>query len=92
MNRHILRVVAFAVLMLLAMLLVAATFMEKYYGTVVTITHVYHSPLFIATWAVLALSAIAYIISVSRRVTLVMLHVSLVIVLLGAFTSFMKTR
>lgn len=92
MNRYILRVVAFAVLMLLAMLLVAATFMEKYYGTAVTITHVYHSPLFIATWAILALSAIAYIISVSRRVTLVMLHVSLVIVLLGAFTSFMTSK
>ncbi|MBR5455398.1 MAG: cytochrome c biogenesis protein CcsA [Bacteroidaceae bacterium] len=92
MNRHLLRSISFVTLLLLAMLLIAATFMEKYYGTAITTSHVYHSPLFIATWAVLALSAMAYIACVSRQATLIMLHVSLVIVLLGAFTSFMTSK
>lgn len=92
MNRHLLRSISFVTLLLLAMLLIAATFMEKYYGTAITTSHVYHSPLFIATWAVLALSALAYIACVSRQATLIMLHVSLVIVLLGAFTSFMTSK
>lgn len=92
MNRHLLHSISFVTLLLLAMLLIAATFMEKYYGTAITTSHVYHSPLFIATWAVLALSAMAYIACVSRQATLIMLHVSLVIVLLGAFTSFMTSK
>lgn len=92
MNRHLLRSISFVTLLLLAMLLIAATFMEKYYGTAITTSHVYHSPLFIATWAVLALSAMAYVACVSRQVTLIILHVSLVIVLLGAFTSFMTSK
>ena len=92
MNRHLLRSISFVTLLLLAMLLIAATFMEKYYGTAITTSHVYHSPLFIATWAVLALSALAYIACVSRQATLIMLHVSLIIVLLGAFTSFITSK
>lgn len=92
MNRHLLRSISFVTLLLLAMLLIAATFMEKYYGTAITTSHVYHSPLFIATWTVMALSAIAYIACVSRQATLIMLHASLAVILLGALVSFMTSR
>ena len=92
MGRTILRDISFITLVLLATLLVVATFIEKYYGAEVTREYVYHSPLFVILWMILAVSAMAYIVWVSRRVTLIMLHASLAVVLTGAFTSFMTSE
>lgn len=92
MNSHLLRNISFITLALLAILLVATTFIEKYYGTDVTREHIYHSPLFVALWALLAVSAMAYIACTQRRAALIMLHLSLAIVLLGAFVSFLTSE
>lgn len=92
MGRTTLRNISFITLALLAILLVATTFIEKYYGTDVTREHIYHSPLFVALWALLAVSAMAYIACTQRRAALIMLHLSLAIVLLGAFVSFLTSE
>ena len=92
MGRTTLRNISFITLALLAILLVATTFIEKYYGTDVTREHIYHSPLFVALWMLLAVSAMAYIACTQRRAALIMLHLSLAIVLLGAFVSFLTSE
>lgn len=92
MGRTTLRNISFITLALLAILLVATTFIEKYYGTDVTREHIYHSPLFVALWMLLAVSAMAYIACTQRRAALIMLHLSLAIVLLGALVSFLTSE
>ena len=92
MERTTYRNISFITLALIIVLLVATTFIEKYYGTEVTREHVYYSPLFVALWMILTMSAIAYIINVSRRFTLIMLHISLAVVLSGAFISFLTSQ
>lgn len=63
----------------------AATIVEKYKGTDYTTTHVYGAWWFTLLWAVLAAVAIAYFVRGRvRRASTVTLHLSFVIILLGA--------
>lgn len=92
MNKALLRKISFVLLIAVMFILVAATFVEKYYGTETTKEHIYHSPLFIALWGILATGGIIYILLPgNRRTTLAMLHISLTVVLLGAFVSFLTS-
>ncbi len=92
MNIVTIKKIAFGCMILLMPVLVGATFIEKLYGTSFATGNIYHSPFFIALWAVLAISAITYIISISKRRTLIMFHLSLATILLGAFTSFITSE
>lgn len=87
-----LKTISFGSMALLMLVLVAATFIEKQEGTLFTTCNIYHSWWFIALWALLAVSAMAYIIHVSRRKALVLLHMSLVLILAGALISFMTSQ
>lgn len=71
-----------------AVVMAAATFVEKYNGTEYTSVHIYGSWWFAAIWALLAATAIAYIIKRRmRRPLLIMLHAAFVIILIGAMTT-----
>ena len=91
MNRF-LRIISFGGIGVLVAVLVAATIIENIYGTTFVIDRIYHSVWFIALWALLAITAMGYIMYTARRPSLVLLHASLVVVLLGAFVSFLTSK
>ena len=72
--------------------LVAATILENLCGSAFAIENIYHSWWFIAMWALLAVAATAYILRTQRRGSLILLHASFVLVLLGAFVSFLTSK
>ena len=76
----------------LMLILIAATLLEKLYGTSFALKEIYHSTWFIAVWSLLAVSAMTYTLCVSRRATLTVLHTSFAVILLGAFISFLTSR
>ena len=77
---------------MLVAVLVAASLLGRVYGASFAIDNIYHSVWFITLWAVTAVAAMVYVMLVSRRATLVVLHASFVLVLLGAFVSFLTSR
>lgn len=92
MLKKLLRNISFTLLAAITVVLVAATFVEKYYGSEAVKEYIYHSPLFIALWALLAVSGIAYLLLSTKRAATVALHISLATVLLGAFVSFLTSE
>ena len=80
------RNIAFVVLGVIILLLMVATIVEKMYGTTVAQDNIYTSPLMIALWAVLAITSLVYLVmrGVHRRVVVMMLHLSFVLILCGA--------
>ena len=79
-------------MIILMPVLAIATCIEKIFGTQIAVGNIYHSPYFFALWSVLAVSAMIYILCISRRYTLIFLHASLVVVLFGAAVSFLTSR
>ena len=90
--KQLLKIISFGSIGALTTVLVTATLFENIYGSSFTAEHIYHSLWFIALWALLAVTAMAYIFSSSRRFTLVLLHASFVMVLLGALVSFLTSK
>ena len=74
-------------------MMVAATVIEKIEGTPVAFRLVYHNPLFIALWAVAAISGILYFFrrGVHGFFTSA-LHVSFLVILAGALVTFLAGR
>ena len=79
----------FALYTLVVVCIGFATIIEKYQGTSFVSEHIYGSWWFSALWAILTVSACAYIIrqQLYRRVAVMLLHVSLVVILIGALTT-----
>ena len=92
MKNRVLKVFAFGSMGLLMPILVAATLIEKLYGTHFALKSIYYSPWFIALWSLLAVSAMTYTLRVSRRATLIMLHASFIVILCGALVSFLTSQ
>ena len=90
--KGLLKILSFGGIALLVAVLIAASLLGRIYGSSFAIDNIYHSVWFIALWAVTAVAGMVYIMRVSRRATLVVLHTSFVVVLLGAFTSFLTSR
>ena len=90
--KRLLKILSFGGIALLVAVLIAASLLGRIYGSSFAIDNIYHSVWFIALWAVTAVASMVYIMRVSRRATLVVLHTSFVVVLLGAFTSFLTSR
>lgn len=62
-----------------------ATIIEKYHGTEYASTHIYGSTWFSLVWALLAAFAVFYFVKMRvRRASVVALHLSFIIILLGA--------
>ena len=87
-----LKTLSFGAAAVIITVLVAATILEKLCGSAFAIENIYHSWWFIAMWALLAVAATAYILRTQRRGSLILLHASFVMVLLGAFVSFLTSK
>jgi len=71
-----------------------ATVIEKYRGTDFVGQHIYGAWWFSASWAVLTVAACAYLIrqQLYRRVAVMLLHLSFVVILVGALTTHLFAR
>ena len=74
--KRALKIVSFGGAGVLVAVLVAATLIENIYGLPFALENIYHSWWFIALWALLAVTATAYILRTQRRVSLILLHAS----------------
>lgn len=79
----------FGILILMILLLVAGTVCEKIYGTEFASKYFYSSPVTISLWALLSISGAVYIFKqgMAQRVVTLLLHLSLIVILAGAFAS-----
>ena len=87
-----LKTLSFGAAAVIVTVLVAATILEKLCGSAFAIENIYHSWWLITLWALLAVAATAYILRTQRRGSLILLHASFVMVLLGAFVSFLTSK
>ena len=94
MKQSILKRMTFGVLLLMILLLVAATVCEKIYGAEFASKYFYSSPIAISLWALLSLSGLVYIVKqgVAKRVVTLLLHLSFVVILAGAFITHIMGR
>lgn len=90
--KRLLKIVSFGCIGVLVTVLIATTLIENVYGPSFAVGQIYHSPWFIALWALLAVTAMGYIMYTAKRPSLVLLHASLLVVLLGAFVSFLTSK
>ena len=76
---------------LVPMVLIVATICEKWQGNPFVAEHVYGAPWFVMLWAVWVIAGGAYIFcrGLHRRPFTFALHAALVLILLGAFTTWM---
>ena len=87
-----LKTLSFGAAAVIVTVLVVATILEKLCGSAFAIENIYHSWWLITLWALLAVAATAYILRTKRRGSLILLHASFVLVLLGAFVSFLTSK
>lgn len=80
--------VAFSLMGVLLVLLIAATILEKIAGTEVAVRYVYTAPWTIALWALAAIAGVWYVVLAFRhggmRLSVLGIHLSFAIILLGA--------
>ena len=84
----------FSLLILTAVVTAVATFVEAHYGTAYARQHIYGAWWFIALWGVTALAGcwLLYKKKVWRCLPVFLLHVSFVLILLGAFITHVTSR
>lgn len=77
---------SFGILILIILLLITATILEKLYGTPWVATNIYGSTWFLAIWTLLTITAIIYIFQrkLYKRPITFTLHLSFLIILIGA--------
>ncbi len=82
-----LKYTVFITLAVLVVALMSATVVEKVYGTDVAQQYFYTSPVMIALWMLLSVSSIAYLVcrGINNHTATFSLHISLVLILVGAF-------
>ena len=79
----------------MTVILAGATVLEKCCGSAVVFRNVYHSPLFIALWAVTAVSGLIAVLSrsgFSGRPFTMLIHLSFCVILAGSLVSFLTGR
>ena len=89
-----LRNISFGSLALVVATLVVATFFQKSHGTSFALDNIYHSPWFVVLWAVAALAGVLYILMsrIPRLGAAFVLHIAFVVVLAGAFVTFLTAE
>ena len=89
MRFRIFKVLSFGSLAAVIVMMMAATVLEKLQGTSAALRLVYHSPVFIALWAVGAVTGLAWLLSrgVAKRRPTLLLHLALVLILAGALVT-----
>ena len=80
---------AFSLLGILLLILTIATILEKIYGTDFVNEYIYSSVPFVILWGVTAITSLLYIIKskLHRQPVIFLLHLSLLLILAGAFTT-----
>lgn len=88
-DNRILKGIAFGCIALLACVMAAATVLEKTYGSAFVAGHFYHSPVFFMMWALAAVSGLLLLYRTRswRRPATMMIHLSFVLILIGAFVT-----
>lgn len=88
-----LKKILFALYILVMVCMGAATIIEKYKGTDYVSSYIYGAWWFSALWAVLAAIAIVYFLQRKvKRASTVALHLSFVVILLGAFVTHVSSK
>lgn len=90
MNKEkILKYTSFGLIILITVLLMVATVVEKFYGSAFVHQYIYSSPVMIVLWGVMALSAICYLLQrgIHKQKITFLLHLSFVLILAGALTT-----
>ena len=79
----------FALYILIVVCIGFATIIEKYHGTTFVSEHIYGAWWFSALWAVLTVASCAYIMQqrLYKRMAVLLLHLSFVVILAGALTT-----
>ncbi len=80
---------SFGTLAVIILAMMAATVLEKTSGSDTAFRYVYHNPLFIALWAVAAVSGLIYLIKrgVPRKLFTMALHLAFLFILAGALVT-----
>ena len=86
--------VIISVATLIILVMVVATFLESDKGSAFVADYVYGTWWFVVLWAILAATSITYIIRrrLYRNIAVFMLHLSFVVILAGAFTSWLTSK
>ena len=86
---NILKKATFGLWIFLLITMIAATIIEKLYGTTVSSTYFYGSPFFIGLWIATTLLSLLYIIKrhIIRNKIVYLLHLSFILILSGALTT-----
>ena len=88
-----LKKIAFTVYAIVIFVMAMATVMEKTKGTLYVLNYVYGSWWFTSLWALLAVSGIVYIVGRKvKKAGLLLLHLSFVVILMGASVSYTHLR
>lgn len=87
---------AFTLLLLVLLLLLmgGATLIEHRMGSDYVTDHIYHSPWFILLWALLVLLSVASFVRFKlwRRFSVLLLHLSFIVILAGALTTYVTSH
>lgn len=74
--------------------MMAATVLERVYGSPLAFRLIYHNPAFIALWAISAITGLILVFrsGMQRRVPLLAMHLSFILILAGALTTFLTSE
>ncbi len=79
---------------LIMLLLAAATLVESHWGSKFAADHIYQAPWFCALWGMLVVLCVASIVKYQlwHRFSVMMLHISFIVILAGAFTTYISSH
>ena len=85
-NLQFMKKASFSLVILIILLLITATILEKLYGTDWVTTNIYGSTWFLLLWAISIITALIYIFQrrLYKRPTTLLLHLAFVVILIGA--------
>ena len=91
---RLLKYLSFGTAAVIIIMMAAATVIEKLYGTSQAFRLIYHNPVFIALWAVSAVSGIIYLIKrkTIKKPAVFFLHIALVLILVGALVTMLSGK
>ena len=84
-----LKILSYGSMAILILMMMAATFVERFQGADTAQRVIYHHPVFFALWAVAAISGLALLLQRlgTKRPATLLLHVALVLILVGALVT-----
>ena len=93
-KNRVLKYLSFGSLALVTFVLMAATVVEKIHGSELVMSKIYTSWWMIALWCITTISSLCYLwtCGIHRRLRVILIHLSLVTILLGAITSHLTGR